>query len=282
MYNLNDKLHFGKYEGFTIEEIYCGQAYLTQQFVNDFLYIKLNNLQFNIDKYDKVPTQKEIISVQVKDFEILTDNKMKFLLTLQLNNFNIDTTNSRYDKILNEVFSNIVWELTLDDSSKETIDIWGSANMVIQDLNSKGKSYKLSADPSYIEWCINNLDTFFLDLEELIKLTSTSCHHFHGVGLFKHIGWYESVTTPIICLCHYESILYAKKFQLLPETTVENQRKFNDYHHPQHEVFDGSYNITNYSELDDQQYLDGYGGYHNNNMIDDAFEGDPDNYWNVD
>lgn len=51
-YQLNDPLSFGKYEGFTIEEIYCGQDFVFQGFIDGFLMHRMTEETFTLTTSD--------------------------------------------------------------------------------------------------------------------------------------------------------------------------------------------------------------------------------------
>jgi len=79
-YKITDRFHFGKYEGFTIEEVFYGQKYISQQLINDFLFLKLNNLKFSL----QTNTPGIADQVEVKNLKILMNNKISFDLELNI------------------------------------------------------------------------------------------------------------------------------------------------------------------------------------------------------
>lgn len=246
MYTINDSLHFGKYEGFTIKEIFCGQKYLTQNFINDFLEFKLKDLKFDIESNLK----QEDVQVLIKDFEVLINNE----LTL---NVELNTNNNTQDKTIYNALDWIGYHLCLDDS-KEGMEAFGSPNDCIEAINnSNGFKHKPSSDAQYIDWCVQNLDTFFLAPDDLMLLQFEKCYHFYGVQLF---------TAPPIY--HYKLNCTITTYKFDDKTIAINKKKFDTHNlkklrkrtSANTDSFDENANVS-YSNLNDPQYSDGYGGY---------------------
>ena len=209
MYKIYDELKFGKYEGFTIREIYCGQKIISSKLINEFLSDKLNNLSFTIQA-DNISKD---VKVEIKKFKILTNNELFYEIEYKTDP-NLDLKYSKY-----EVFDHIIWDLILNDESKEAIEVFGSANEFILNLNAGKSIYKPSADPSYINWCIINLDNFCLNPRYLSELQQETCHHFYGVKLFA--GGFNSN------IYKYVPNVIVKKYEFDNDTIILNKLKYN-------------------------------------------------------
>lgn len=177
----------------------------------------------------------------------------------------------------------MAFDLHLEDESKGWVDVFGSINQLVIDKNEAGASYKPSADPDYIEYCINDKRyNFCLSPEDIQKLQSKHCYRFGGIELYILIPAWKLHSGAMTGL--YKAIINRNKFTFKDETIIENNKKFERI---QNRTFNFNKSKkaskqNGFSDIDEPQYSDGYGGYHDNEMIDDAFEGDPDNYWNVD
>jgi hypothetical protein len=180
MYSLNDKLHFGKYDGFTIKDIYCGQKHITQQFLNDFLHFKFNDLKYDIIDFDSLFKKKSVLNVEIKNFEILINNELSFELILKLNNQEITIETDNYEGLVEKALEWVEFDFILDDRI-EAKDAFDSSNSLIEKINNKNlTSHKPSSDASYINWCIKNLDIFYINPKDFSSLQNENCYHFYG------------------------------------------------------------------------------------------------------
>jgi hypothetical protein len=184
MINIDEPLHFGKYKGYSVREIYKGMNVVSQTFINDLLDYGYKDFTFLLEP---AILNKPSIKVAIKNFEILINNNLQF-------NLSFDGKINNWHESYFEAAAYISWCLIFGNESKIAIDTFGSANEKILSINEiKKTKYRLSADPSYIEWCINNLDIFHVDFEDIIKLQNETCHYLNGINLYfsDHSGNYK-------------------------------------------------------------------------------------------
>ena len=109
----------------------------------------------------------------------------------------------------------------------------------------------LEKDPSYIEWCICNLDYFLITEEDITSITEA----FPSFSLSGQA----------------EEILSEKRIEFENESDNNEDKYYSsdDYYEPDtYDNYGGSY-AQDVERLSD-------------NFIDDVLEGDPDLYWNID
>lgn len=145
-------------------------------------------------------------------------------------------------------------------------------------------------DPSYIDWCINNIDKFHIsdlaELKELGVINEKLDWQYKMIGdpsLIPNIDVFDTFEELI------ENIdLGEKKYNFSEETIEKNEeksdslnynRRHNDY--DEYDDYEPSYGYDDYDEGPSYEKYGGYNGY-DDDTIDSAFDGDPMNTWNVD
>ena len=122
-----------------------------------------------------------------------------------------------------------------------------SVDTIITFGKHKGKSIQeiVSIDNGYINWCILKLEHFYINNENINKL--------------KQIH-------PSFNLSDNEKKILSSKSKLM-EIVKQNTNNYNEEN-------------TNNQKNSYKKYNNAYG--FDDNTIDNAFEGDPENYWNID
>jgi hypothetical protein len=140
-------------------------------------------------------------------------------------------------------------------------------------------------DPDYLEWCIETVEYFYVDLDHvkaLPKPTPMRLCFIAGYWVSNH-----STKNHITDAHKYLSeghTLSERNFQFSEEAlSVSNQKKervTTKFQNNSQDNFIGeSEDYESYGSSHEK--YGGYNGY-SDDAIDDAFEGDPENTWNVD
>ncbi len=138
-------------------------------------------------------------------------------------------------------------------------------------------------DPSYVRWCINNVDQFFIsDLEDLLKTgvkkqASIRPHYIIGNRLAdKEIEDHKTLKE---ALENYTGEIEEHHFS---EEVIKKNNDNARYHQSNRTGYD--YIDSDDSDLLGSSGIEMYGGYngYDDDTIDCAFEGDPEATWNVD
>ena len=131
-------------------------------------------------------------------------------------------------------------------------------------------------DPSYIEWCINNISGFHIsDMDELKEISIINKEvdwHLRLIGEPSLIAGIDTFDTYEKLAANIE--LGDNKYIFNEETINKNKANSGLLNSQRRENDD-------YDEGSDYEKYGGYNGY-DDDTIDNAFEGDPTNTWNVD
>ncbi len=130
----------------------------------------------------------------------------------------------------------------------------------------KNTSKVVEGDPQYIEWCIQEIERFYVDIEDLVELQELEVYKFTGIEVSPR-DFPENVYD-------YKHKMKSIKFSFSKKTLNINEKKFKDYH------IDTEERDMTFFRLSYDKY-NGYNGW-SDEVIDDAFESDPENTWNVD
>ena len=271
--NLYDIFTFGKYKGLSLKEVYQGldklnkdlvKKYLTYnieseiQYINstvsisEFSFSSENNLEnetktLNVKDRSESKPLVEIISILIEDDYIST---CPIII-----NTKIDYSNIEYlFRNRNSLIDRNTGYLSLEDY-----------NMKIYST-VKNTSKITDGDPQYIEWCILNKERFYVDIEDIIELQGLEVYKFIGIDL-SPMDFPEGVYD-------YKHKMKSLKLSFSKKIIDINEKKFKDYDIGTEER-DLTANRSSY------QKYNGYNGW-SDDVIDDAFEGDPENTWNVD
>jgi hypothetical protein len=125
---------------------------------------------------------------------------------------------------------------------------------------SNGDLNFVSGQPKYIAWCIENINNFFLDPLFIEELESLEIFIFNGIIS-------EKITDELF---YFKPKFVNSKYQFSEKIKMINFEKYenklilkDDFDYMSQDKYQGKY------------------GY-DDNTIDSAFEGDPENYWNID
>jgi hypothetical protein len=265
------KFEFGHFKGLTLLEVYRGSGPVSRIIIK---YLFENKLH----EFTPFGTASE------HNFRIACDGRFVHMLPLK---HELDMSDDKGDlsdyknnyeenfKMINEFFKNI---LSIEFSRYNK-----NANAIVIDLNKivfydkithQELVFKISNEfdkltfrgsPAYIDWCINNIDTFYVSPDTLDSIEKVDVCVFDKFELEK--------TSDTL----YKIMQYQKKYTYrFPEKTKQvNREKFADF----------SSRIEKY--INNQEWIEKHGDgvrkpYTEQDYIDDAFGGEASAYWNVD
>jgi hypothetical protein len=172
MYELNDKVDFGKYKGLTIRQIYQGTLQIDKFLFRDYLNQILNSTEFYkwaffeesefIDNFD-LTNNYILLKGEIHNHEIpqSENNRMTF--------GNLEKKISNY---INQHFQPNFLGILLD----------------IDQLNCiNGFPNQIGGDPKYLNWCEKNIESFYLSENCKLELSKLSYVKLIGVNLI-YIG----------------------------------------------------------------------------------------------
>ena len=269
---LDDYIKFGKYKGLTLRDVYSGTDSINSNLVKNYLIYTANsefqyiNSTVMMTSFDDNPPNK-IEVIKVKDIS----EKKSIIEEVY---FKIEDTSIYAEPILDNIKSDRAKAIehffrNRDNSFDRQIGF-----LSIQDYNTQvysiGKNTPTvtNGDPQYIAWCIENIERFYVDIEDMITLQE--CEVFIFVGI-------EVTISDCSENCYnYRHRIKNSKYNYPNKILELNAKKYKSYH------------ITEQEDREDRmpyisQYekYNGYNGW-SDSIIDDAFEGDPENTWNVD
>ncbi|WP_026710053.1 hypothetical protein [Flavobacterium filum] len=296
--NSEEKIKFGKYKDKSIIEVLKGQInstfnrdYLLKEYLNEVINFCINK-DFN----------KKII---VPHFEI-TDQIRKTIDDVRNHSFNSLITKNFFaiekhfyinqdenDLEETEHFSNILEKiLTSDYRIMRTLSHKNCINCDISE-----KTNLINPDINYLDWAIKNVDVFAIPphLLKIEKLKFLS--NFIVKRLNSTIFEYSPNLTDFKLNFNVETLkLNNEKFEKIYGVTYDevqnnyfldlnvksNSEKFG---HFLDENFEEEYEDYDYEDYDyDRRSYSEYNGVYgfDDDTINSAFEGDPENYWNID
>lgn len=291
MYSIEDKLTFGKHQGRTISEIITGleggadgelsvMFYLRELFdflSNDKYEFDVRGSNYFIEFLGEIYGQENYDTpyyVIFKSCNSLYENKYiekEFIILRLTDDERINLNNSICEFLLAPFKDNIILRHTKEKQEKLSPN-----------------SLKIRPEPSYINWAINNLPNFIIDpndLENEFRCRKLTGFNIIPIDLNKsekiiHIsdnpgGWYskESIIdyTPIIKEYSYSFPDHIKKMNLDKYMNYQSSEEANT---SDFENYGKSFNQYGGPSINGNRLSD--------DVINDAFEGDPLNYWNID
>lgn len=194
---IDDIFDFGKYKGLTLQEVYQGTNSISKDVIKGYLLDKISTSDSSINS--------NAILFEIIDFEI-SDTLLRI-------HTSIDTLKINWTKILEGLFRNGTG--ILDRLS---------GNSSIDDFNINKYSHSLSkpeltsGNPEYLEWCISNVDKFYIDPESIIELENMVVYRFEGIEVkFKIDDIYQ-----------YKSKIVFQKRDFSKTTIHLNQKKYEE------------------------------------------------------
>ncbi|MDK2842764.1 MAG: hypothetical protein PWQ17_2270 [Anaerophaga sp.] len=244
---------FGKYSGLSVKQVYQGSDKINNDLIKKYLLYKIENPSI-IDSNEEILT--EIFKFEISD------------------------TIFRATPIMDDFKGN--WKISIEklfrDSSNWTDRLIG--NKSLDDFNTKIYSEQKNepeitgGNPEYIEWCIKNVEDFMLDPEELIELQKLEIYRFKGIEVIHKID----------DIYEYKPKIIIEKFQFSEQIFEINNKKYEDSID-----IEEDYSFNDYDNDYDERTYENYNGSYAQDVegwsdqdIDDALDGAPDAYWNID
>lgn len=266
-YDLNTSLNFGKYKGIRLGEILFGPSEdnlneRAQKYIEDVIrFFLFEDFEFNIigprsgKLFDKYP---------VNCIERVNNLALEFLVTDEYILIKSD------DKVFTkEVVRFIISYFSLPFDYELTPKV----KVKKEDSELSRSSLLISPNISYISWAIKNVDYFYIDEEVFQSLDEENNWNFQSRYISK---FNSSIIGP--GLIEYKPILDNKPVRLSSDLIELNHQKID------HAVKTGVLNFKQKKESKGKYggtYAQDYMGY-SDQEIDDAFDGIPDAYWNID
>lgn len=157
---IDDCFYFGKYKGLTIRQVYQGTQDIDNKLLKSFVEYKINKIIKSNRKAEFI-TEVSNTLIRIRNTFL---NTVDFDLTEYLNEFFLERMENRY----------------LDNLS---LDAFNS-----QTANQGGYTLKVtSGQPEYIAWCINTVDSFYIDPEDVDSLQSLTIFRYSGMKILRKI-----------------------------------------------------------------------------------------------
>lgn len=250
---IDETFYFGKYKNLSIKEVYQGTNNINRKLIKGFLKERIKTLEKN--------ELNDTFFLEAFDFEI-SDSIIRAVP--KLNDFKGNWANEIEKLFINR---NNSW-----------LDILLS-NISIDDYNVKVYSIKkskleiTSGNPEYIEWCIESIDNFYIEQHELKELQLLDIFRFKGIEIIHKI---DDI---------YE---YKPKYQVEKYRFPENVIAINENKNYSSANFDNDMD-NDFDDVMNESTYENYSGSYAQDVegwsdqdIDDALDGDPDAYWNID
>ncbi len=308
VFNINEEqiFSFGKYKNIPVLDVINGRwtwkhSYVLRNYLNDLLqFLTTPNFNqkvivphFDLEKFEKSPGTPFDIS-GIKFF--ITPN----YIAVNRQTFYINEDKDEYS----ETFSKNLELLLLSDFTK-LFPLYKKAN---PDDEISPNTLLFNPNVSYIIWAIKNINTFSIPPKELDKTfklkflkTFTTKRLNPTVFEYNPVFIEEAYTFPDSI-----QLINANKFTLTTGLLYQRERNRYISSKSQEEILkeycfylndtitsldiitnNKVSNLRNYTTNYEDPYISSYekyGGYngYDDNTIDDAFEGDPSNTWNID
>ncbi|EOR93304.1 hypothetical protein ADIARSV_3515 [Arcticibacter svalbardensis MN12-7] len=177
---ITDRFSFGRYRGLTILEVYQGKPRIDKEMLEQYFNRKIEGID---PKSYGQNLLREVLTLEISDTLIRV---VPFGLA-----FNKD-----YSETINLIFSssNIAFNRSLGEYThfQDFIGYKWSKNGIKEILTAGGC-------PEYINWCINEIDGFFIDPSELITLESYQVFRYTGIEVKQKVDdiyVYKAVNSP--------------------------------------------------------------------------------------
>lgn len=245
---IDDCFYFGKYKNLSVREVYQGTNNISRKLLRKYLEEKIKTLPKNElhDTFLLEAFDLEISDSLIRVIPILDDFKGNWSKEVEKI---LKNSNSWTDKL--------VGNISIDDFNAKVYS------------TGKEKPEITDGNPEYIQWCIETIDDFYIEQDDLNELQLLDIHRFKGIEIIHKID----------DIYEYKPKYQVEKYNFPDDIMEINENKYNasfgydnDYDdntdEPTYENYNGSYaqDVEGWSDQD----------------IDDALEGDPDAYWNID
>lgn len=164
--NIDDVFSFGKYKGLTIREVFQGTNSINNDLLKSYLLEKIALLDSNL----------------ANDFFLLDVLKFEISETLIRATPDTQNYNGNFAKNIENIFiepdsytNRFICPTSLDEYNLKKYSI------------NKHKPELTSGNPEYIDWCIKNVDFFFMNPEELLELQNLDVFVFAGIEVVHKI-----------------------------------------------------------------------------------------------
>lgn len=260
-----EKIGFGKYSPLSVLEIYTGTKIFPKSYIDSFIpFIK----QAIIDSEDVINL------VYGEDFPIeqplsMYNNYIYYSYTTDESRFEdhtFDTLKGEFDKIF-------IIEVPISAIAYQQPNLIDLKQKALHSIIDNERYMIEEGCPEYINWLIQEHNNFFIQPVHLSQLEELDINYHHGNELVKIANGIASFKPKFSS--------YRRKFS---KTTADaNEEKFNIWL----DSLPSSNSTWGEDTFDDQYSVygnpsDGYGGSLDDNFIDNALDGEPDAYWNID
>ena len=247
---IDESFKFGKYKGLTIKEVYQGTNFIKKDLLKGYLLEKIATADPNISSDNFI--------VEIMDFEI-SDTLIRVTPCMEDFNGNWTKTIENLFQDGNSWVDRLIGNTSLDDFNIKKYSL------------GKEKPELTGGNPEYIEWCIKNVDYFFIDSEELSELQNLDVHVFIGIEVKHKIEDIYEYKPRIKIIKHNFKVEIINTNKVKFESTLKSDNHYQEEDSSNERTYDkysGSYaqDVEGWSDQD----------------IDDAFGGEPDAYWNID
>jgi hypothetical protein len=245
VYTFDSPLPFGKYKGWTVRDIYCGWDFPTLEFLSEYIRFRMSQADVSIE--GSTPSQ----FFKVIDYAIGINNLLRI-------NYQDSMNATQW------IVSYLTMLFQADEQYPERQHQLSANDFILSRLREQDQRFKLLADPDYIFWCLSNHDGFCLSEADVAQLETLECNAFWGLQ-------FQQITPNLFS---YTVSCVKGRRAISDVVKGKNLRKYDAaFYHGS--AMDDYYEDRSYSK---------YGGAHgfDDDTIGTAFEGDPDNCWNVD
>lgn len=172
MHELNDKVDFGKYKGLTIRQIYQGTLQIDKFLFRDYLNQILNSTEFYkraffeesefIDRFDLT-----------NNYILLIGEIHNHEMTKSINNrMTLGNLEKKISNYINQHFQP---------------NFLGILPNIAEFNNINGFPNQIGGDPTYLNWCEKNIESFYLSEKCKLELSKLSYVKLKGINLI-YIG----------------------------------------------------------------------------------------------
>ena len=169
---LNDRFHFGKFKGLRLIDVYQGTPNIDRFLIKQYVEYMLNSDdRWIYDTFDKIPYFGLI------DYFVVTESEIEVFGMLS-EPWNSDS-NTRIT--LGNIEDVLQGYLSIGNMLMGRI-IGGFHSL--EEFNRDSETRKpIGASPSYLAWCINEVDNFFIDPSDLKLMEKLKITYFKGINV---------------------------------------------------------------------------------------------------
>lgn len=211
---INQNITFGKYIGFTVKEVYQGSNNINKDLLKSYLKARLENTSSN---YNECAVLLDFMTFEISDTIIR--------VTTSTDNLNKD-----WSKSIEGIFKDVKNSLTNPFLEILTLDYFNTNFFSLAHVKTR---ISPNGNPSYIEWCINNVEHFILNPNVIKELNELDIYTYAGID----------VTHKIDDIYLYKERFKIRKFTFSDDTIKLNQEKYyaflrlNDSNHSDEDAY---------------------------------------------